>query len=140
MLGKVADILFGKPIETTVKAIADGIDQFVETPDERAAAELLKAKMAAAPHMAQVEINKLEAGHRSVFVAGWRPFIGWICGLAMVVYFLLGVPFAIITSHLAGEDVLALMTEGFDPLWHLLLALLGLGGLRTLEKFGGLTR
>ncbi|NQV36263.1 MAG: hypothetical protein HQ515_26460, partial [Phycisphaeraceae bacterium] len=34
-----------------------------------------------APSLAQIELNKIEAGHRSIFVAGWRPFIGWVCGL-----------------------------------------------------------
>jgi hypothetical protein len=46
------------------------------------------AKMAQEPGLAQVELNKIGAAHRSIFVAGWRPFIGWVCGISLAIYYL----------------------------------------------------
>jgi len=76
----------------------------------------------------QSEINKMEAQHRSVFVAGWRPFIGWICGIALLYNFII-------------RDVIAWVSPDamppaiqMDQLITILLGMLGLGGLRTFEK------
>lgn len=90
--------------------------------------------------LAQMEINKAEAEHASVFVAGWRPFIGWVCGLALA-------------WHFMGFDILnwlrlALFPEmpeppalgGSETLVTVLLSMLGLGGLRTVEKLKGVNR
>lgn len=85
--------------------------------------------------MAQIEINKAEATHPSVFVAGWRPFVGWICGLSFGWHFL-GAPIAnfIIriykpTFELPSFDIQTLVT--------VLFGMLGLGLYRSLEKKWG---
>ena len=82
----------------------------------------------------QSEINKMEAQHRSVFVAGWRPFIGWICGLALAYNFII-------------RDVIAWVSPDaippaiqMDQLITILLGMLGLGGLRTFEKIKDKTK
>ena len=80
--------------------------------------------------LAQTETNKVEAGNSSVFVAGWRPFIGWVCG------------FALMYQYLVRPIILGFYPElifpGLDDnLWQLLLGMLGLGGLRTFEKTKG---
>lgn len=82
--------------------------------------------------MGQIEINKAEATNASVFVSGWRPFIGWVCGAALVYQYLIRpvVSWAVIA---AGHPLPA-MPGLDDNLWELLLGMLGLGGLRTLEK------
>tara|TARA_Y100001973_G_C4993638_1_gene230164 strand:- start:191 stop:571 length:381 start_codon:yes stop_codon:yes gene_type:complete len=77
----------------------------------------------------QTKINEIEARHRSVFVAGWRPFVGWICGFALGYNFII-------------RDLLvwALQPEQIPPalqmehLLTVLMGMLGLGGLRTYEK------
>ncbi len=76
----------------------------------------------------QNEVNKIEAQHRSIFVAGWRPFIGWVCGLALLYNFIL-------------RDIIAWISPNIMPpalqmehLLTVLMGMLGLGGLRTYEK------
>lgn len=82
----------------------------------------------------QSEINKMEAQHRSIFVAGWRPFIGWICGVALLYNFII-------------RDVIAWVSPDamppaiqMDQLITILLGMLGLGGLRTFEKIKDKTK
>ncbi len=90
--------------------------------------------------LAQMEINKTEAQHPSVLVAGWRPFIGWVCGFALM-------------WHFMGYDMLNWLRIVFFPeapappalggsetLITVLLSMLGLGGLRTVEKLKGVSR
>jgi len=76
----------------------------------------------------QTKINEIEAQHRTLFVAGWRPFIGWVCGLAFAYHFIL---FPIIRTIYPDVQFPKLDTE---PLFTVLLGMLGLGGLRTFEK------
>jgi hypothetical protein len=77
----------------------------------------------------QTKINELEAQHRTVFVAGWRPFIGWVCGVALAYNFVIRDLF-----------IWAIKPESIPPalqmehLMTVLLGMLGLGGLRTYEK------
>lgn len=89
-------------------------------------------KLRQEPAKLQVELNKVEAQHRSLFVAGWRPFIGWVCGLALFNYFLLN-PWLM---YLTGRSV----PIKIDALFELVIAMLGMGTLRTIEKFGGKTK
>ena len=86
----------------------------------------------------QIEINKIEAAHKSLFVAGWRPFIGWVCGVGLAWAFL-GEPVA----HWAAARWAPGMTVPIietDALYQLVLAMLGMGGLRTFEKVKGVSR
>ena len=88
------------------------------------------------PSLAQIELNKIEAGHRSLFVAGWRPFIGWVCGWALVWHFILHdlLTWLVLTwSPTATVPELA----GTETLVTIVLSLLGLGALRTAEKMAG---
>ena len=85
------------------------------------------AALAQRPQEMQVELNKLEAQHRSVFVAGWRPAIGWVCALGLGNTFILNPWIQWITGS-PGPD---LQTQ---TLMTLVTALLGLGALRTVEK------
>ena len=83
----------------------------------------------------QSEINKLEAQHRSTFVAGWRPFIGWICGFALAYNFIIR-DLAIWAFGI--ESVPAPLQ--MEHLMTVLLGMLGLGGMRTFEKLKDKTR
>jgi hypothetical protein len=86
----------------------------------------------------QLDINKAEASNPSVFVAGWRPFIGWVCGAALVYQYLIR-PLASWGCAAAGHPV-PVMPGLDDNLWQLLLGMLGLGGLRTAEKIKGVAK
>lgn len=81
----------------------------------------------------QTEINKTESAHHSVFVSGWRPFVGWVCGAAMV-YQYIARPFLI------GVGGYADMPGLDNTLWEILAGMLGIAGLRTWEKVKGVAR
>ena len=80
----------------------------------------------------QTKINAVEAQHRTLFVAGWRPFIGWICGVALAYNFVIRDLFIWITKTTETPPALQM-----DHLMTVLLGMLGLGGLRTYEKIKG---
>ena len=86
----------------------------------------------------QMDINKQEATHKSLFVAGWRPFIGWVCGIALFWQFV-GMPVTMFALSLA-EVAIDLPKIQTDDLFELVLAMLGMGGLRTYEKLKGKAR
>ena len=77
--------------------------------------------------------NEAEAMHRSVFVAGWRPFIGWVCGLAFAFHYI-ALPLILTYSDVEPPQ--------FDTnsLFTVLMGMLGLGGLRSYEKMKDKTR
>jgi len=89
-------------------------------------------------NLAQAETNKVEAAHRSVFVAGWRPMIGWSCAIG-IFWLFVGHPLAVYIDGLDGT-VSPIPTIDHDILLELTFALLGLAGLRTYEKQKGLTK
>ena len=118
------------------------LDKFIEDKDvknklahdlstmaERHAQELAKG---------QLEVNNTEAAHKSLFVAGWRPAIGWICGLGMASNFLL-IPIANFVLALTGSAiVIPLLDTG--EMMPVLMGMLGLGAMRTYEKKQGVQR
>jgi hypothetical protein len=134
------------PIPAIVTALLPALGTLVDRliPD-RAAAEEAKAEMEAElirasneAALAQVEVNKIEAGHSSVFVAGWRPSIGWVCAA--------GLAWAFVVAPVASWALMVLGIKAelpaiqFDHLFELVLAMLGIGGLRTFEKLRGVAR
>lgn len=145
-MGKAA----GDAIATPVVAVGNVLDALFTSDEERLDKKEAFAKLAQVPHIAQTEINKLEAQHRSTFVAGWRPSIGWVCGISLACYF---IPQYAIGSIVWGKlcfkllnDVGAaeLVKSGLPAypvdakgLLELVIALLGMGGIRMLEKMAG---
>lgn len=83
----------------------------------------------------QTDTNRVEAASASIFVAGWRPFIGWTCGAAYATQFVAG-PLASWAASLAGHP-LAFPQLDLGTMMPLLLGMLGLGGMRTFEKING---
>lgn len=131
--GFLTNILGGSVIEGA-SGIANIVDKFIETPDERRAAEIIYRKLQARPDELQAEINKVEAGHRSLFVAGWRPAIGWICSLALC-WGWIAAP--LLQFFYPGHPVPAIeIGEAIS----LIMAMLGMGALRTYEKKSGLVK
>ena len=123
------------PISKALETVAGIVDEFVETPDEKRDARQLKDKLVASAANLQVELNKIESAHRSVFVAGWRPFVGWVCGAALAWHFIF---FDLLNwaAGLFGVPPPPPLT-GTSELLTVLLSMLGLGGLRTVEKLSG---
>lgn len=115
------------------------IDRFFPDPAKAAEAKLELLKMQQngelAAMTAQTDINKVEAANSSVFVSGWRPFIGWICGLAFAEQFLFA-PVATWVATIIGHSV-TFPALDMGTLLTLLGGMLGLGGLRTAEKING---
>lgn len=122
--------LVGAEIAQPVEAIGNVLDKLFTSDDERAQTAVVMEKLRQHPGELQVELNKVEAGSRSVFVAGWRPFIGWVCGLGLANTFLVN-PWIQWVTDRAGP------TLPQDIMLELVLALLGLGALRTYEKATG---
>jgi len=84
---------------------------------------------------AQTDINKIEAGNSSIFVSGWRPFVGWVCGSAFALHYLI-IPIANFILVATGHKEVVLSFD-MQTLLTLLMGLLGLGGYRTYEKVQG---
>ena len=95
--------------------------------------DVLAADVAA--RQAQADVNKVEAANPRVFIAGWRPFIGWVCGTGLAVQFIVG-PFVTWIAALSNHPV-TFPTLDMGTLLTLLLAMLGFGGMRTFEKISG---
>lgn len=111
---------------------------FIPDPEQRARAQQEMLTTLINAQNAQTEVNKTEAQHASLFVAGWRPFIGWVCGSALAYQFILRplLPwFSVMVGHPVPE-----MPSLDDSLMELVMAMLGLGGLRTFEKVRGVAR
>jgi hypothetical protein len=103
---------------------------------ERLAFDLENRKLDQATDERQVEVNKVEAANASVFVAGWRPFAGWVCGAGLAYTFILR-PLLPWFVNLFGATVPELPAIDGDALMTLLLGMLGLGGLRSFDKVKG---
>lgn len=84
---------------------------------------------------AQSDIDKIEAGSDKLFVAGWRPFVGWICGVALAVDLILG-PFVTWGSALAGHPV-EFPKLDTGVLMPVMMGMLGMGAMRSYEKVQG---
>lgn len=78
----------------------------------------------------QAQINEQEAKHRTIFVAGWRPFIGWVCGFALAYNFVLR---DLLVWYVGAESAPPALQ--MEHLMTVLIGMLGLGGMRTFEKF-----
>jgi hypothetical protein len=130
-------------LQALIGPVTGILDKFIEDKDAKNAMAHEIATMAEkAAHeaaMAQVAVNQQEAKHKSLFVAGWRPSVGWICSIAMGYHFVLQ-PLIIFGAGMAGVAIPELPQFDMDSLMTVLLGMLGLGGLRTYEKQKGLTK
>tara|TARA_Y100001970_G_C14254535_1_gene874231 strand:+ start:4524 stop:4913 length:390 start_codon:yes stop_codon:yes gene_type:complete len=125
-------------IEKLISPVSSILDKFIVDKDLKEKLEHeLKTELHKA-NMAQVEINKIEAGHRSIFVAGWRPFLGWCLSFAMAYHFIIQ-PIAVFSLSIAGLSY-DLPQFDMNSLMTVLLGMLGLGGMRTYEKSKGITK
>ena len=134
-------------IASLVSAILPGITDIIgrflpEDKEARAKAER-EIEQQLSTHLAridiaQLEVNKEEAKSRNVFIAGWRPFIGWTCGIALCWTYILQ-PIAQFVLAQTGH-LIDLPGLDMSTMMPVLLGMLGLGGLRTFEKFKGISK
>ena len=131
--------LLGKLVEP----VSNILDKVVEDKDQKAklAHEIATMAERHAQELArgQIEINKEEAKSRNIFIAGWRPFVGWTCGLALFWHFL-GLPVTLFITGWFNLQHPPLPEFDMNSLMTVLLGMLGLGGMRSFEKFKGLTK
>ena len=134
--------MFAALIPALLGTASTVIDRLI--PDKQAAAKAkqeLEAQLVETANqvqLAQIEVNKQEAASSHLFVAGWRPFIGWVCG-ASLAYYAMGYDWSVWLITLLGSTVSPPRPDP-DMLFELTLALLGMGGLRTFEKMRGVAR
>ncbi|MDB4032182.1 holin family protein [Porticoccaceae bacterium] len=111
------------------------LDKFIEDKDQKNAIAHELATMAERHSQellkGQLEVNKVEAAHKSLFVAGWRPAIGWICGIALLYSTILS-PILDIWFTVPVVNTSLLQT--------VLMGMLGLGAMRSYEKTKGVQR
>ena len=130
-------------ITSLVGPVTGLLDKFIEDKDQKSALAHEIATMgerhAQEALLAQLDINKAEAASGSLFKGGWRPFVGWICGFALLYHFILS-PLIIFIVTLSGATIPPLPEFDMGSLMTVLLGMLGIGGLRTFEKQKGLTK
>lgn len=129
----------GKSIAEPVEAVGNVLDKLFTSDEEREQAKAVMEKLRQRPLELQVELNKLEAQHRSRFVAGWRPFIGWVCGVGLAFTFVIN-PLIEWLSIFIGVDVTTGPNVPTEIMMELVLAMLGMGALRTFEKKTGVSK
>ena len=123
-LGDIGNLFTSAREAITGKKILD--------PNEIAKLEFQLSQLEHLANQGQIDINKIEAAHNSLFVAGWRPFIGWVCGVA-VAYAFIGQPLIEWGVALSGYDIITPEIDS-NTLYQLVLAMLGMATLRTYEK------
>jgi hypothetical protein len=127
-------------LQALIGPVAGLLDKFVEDKDQKNALAHEIATMAERQAhesvMAQIEVNKAEAASASLFKGGWRPAVGWVCAMALFYHFILQ-PVLLFGVAVAGLEMPALPEFDMASLMPILLGMLGLGGLRTVEKIKG---
>jgi hypothetical protein len=117
------------------------LDRFVPDPEAKRQAEMELVRMAADGELkqvvAQLEINAREAQHASVWVAGWRPFFGWAGGAGFI-YATIAQPLLAWGAAIKGWP--APPALNLDLLWVVITGMLGIGGLRSVEKIKGVAK
>lgn len=123
-------------IDKLIGPVTGLLDKFIEDKDQKARLAHDLATMADnhAQELAkaQLEVNKVEAAHHSLFVSGWRPFIGWTCGLGMFGNFIT-IPFANFVLALSKIDIVIPLVP-LETMMPVLMGMLGLGAMRSYEK------
>jgi hypothetical protein len=126
--------LISPAINKVLNLIPDQVER--ERADKELALELMKAVQIADSQ--QMEINKIEAQNPNLFVSGWRPFIGWVGGIAIAWVFLLHPVISYIVAII--DPAIKLPQVETENLLELVFAMLGMAGLRSYEKIRGVAR
>ncbi len=125
-----------------VQPVTGLLDKFIEDKDQKnqLAHEISTMAERHAQELAkgQLEINKAEAQSRNIFVAGWRPFIGWTCGVAMAYNYVIHPIMIFVLAQL--DYLVALPALDLSEMMPVLMGMLGLAGYRSFEKYKGISK
>ena len=124
---------FSKEITEPIEAIGGVLDNLFTSDEERLTAEEAKLRLAQKPAMAQSKINEVSAQHRSVWVAGARPALLWVCAGGYLFAFL-GNPLIQWITGAPGPEL------PMEAMGELTFGMLGLASLRTVEKLKGVSK
>ncbi len=130
----VLDVLVG-PISALLSKVVPDLDERNRLAHEIAT---MAEKQAHEQIMAQVNVNQQEAAHKSLFVAGARPFILWTCGISLAFNFV-AIPIITTVSGIVQEPI-DITPLDLSIMMPVLLGMLGLGGMRSYEKRHGVAR
>ena len=136
MLKIIGGLLGGK--DGALKQVASVIDSIHTSEEEKLDKKILMQRIQQKLAEKQLDVNVKEAGHRSIFVSGWRPFIGWCGGFALAFEFILSTAVEWY-SKFAGLNLTAPEIQT-GPLLAIVTSMLGVAGLRSFEKSKGLTK
>ena len=119
-------------IDKLIEPVSQILDKFVVDKDLKIKLDHELKKEIFSLNKAQIELNAVEAAHENIFVSGWRPFIGWGCGVALLYHFL----FEPIIQYVLIISNISFTTPEFDfsQLSTIVMAMLGMSSLRTYEK------
>ena len=130
-------------VSSLIGPVTGILDKVIEDKDQKAKLAHELATMADnfsnEQPLAQIEVNKAEAASGSLFKGGWRPFIGWVCGVAFCYHFVVQ-PIIIFVVAIVGVNIPDLPEFQMNTLLTVLGGMLGIGSLRTYEKQKGLTK
>lgn len=138
LLTFVGNLLSGGALDKVVDLVKDYQDKKLTKDELKFKIETLAETQAHDIMLAQIAVNKTEAEHNSMLVSGWRPFIGWVCGIGFAVNFLLA-PFATFTAQMFGHQIVFPQAD-LSEMMPVLLGMLGLGAYRSFEKVKGVAR
>jgi len=123
------------PITAALDIGSKVIDRLWPNPADAAAAKIELLKLSQSGELAQIAVNQEEAKSTSVFVSGWRPFIGWVCGVACA-WNWIGLKIVVAIATYLGYRI-NISPADLGEMMPVLMGMLGLGGLRTIEKING---
>ena len=131
-LGKLLGKVSGETAKGLLDGLTNGIDKLSTSKEEKYELQIKAQQL-------QTAINEIEAGHRTLFIAGWRPFIGWVCGIALAYNYILRDLFNYYI-HIQYPNLSEVPALQMEQLMTVLMGMLGLGVMRTFEKVKGKAR
>lgn len=135
----------GEAVARPIEALGNVFDRLFTSDEERLQAQAVLERLKQHEDELQIELNKVEAASASVFVAGWRPAIGWVCAASLAVYYIprfaVGTGLWVWACLAATPPHLVPLPEmGIGDILGLVGSLLGMSWLRTAEKKAGVAR
>jgi hypothetical protein len=129
-------------LQQLIGPVSGLLDKFIEDKDKKNAIAFELSTMAERHAQelakAQIAVNQKEAAHKSLFVAGWRPAVGWVCVLGMASNFMV-IPLANFALAMAESTIVVPILD-LTQMMPVLMGMLGLGAMRTVEKAKGVQR
>lgn len=143
-LGKViaSALNVGGGVTGVVDSATKFFDEVTTSDEEREQLRIAEQKIAQNPQKWTMMLNTVEARHRSIFVAGWRPWIGWVAGACIALFYIPQFAMGTYLWYHACLSANSLVSYPIDAahLFELVATLLGMSGLRTFEKLSGVTK